>query len=88
MRKIKMKSTAAGPMGSFQVGNEYQVPDEIAGLFVEAGAAEYMDGGRKTADRPGTGDGRPVTEPVIETAVEPVETTFPTFGAFVLERIN
>jgi len=37
--KIKMLSTASGPMGSYMNGNTYIVDDRIGNAFVSAGAA-------------------------------------------------
>jgi hypothetical protein len=43
MRKIKMLSTAAGPKGSFQKGAIVQLDDATARVWVQGGAASYVE---------------------------------------------
>lgn len=38
--KIKMKSTAAGPSGTFNKGDIVDIPEEMAKSYIECGAAE------------------------------------------------
>ncbi len=60
LRKIRMKTTSAGPNGCYAPGQEVVVDEERAGLLVSGGYAEYMD--------------TPAKEPVIEAATaEPPE---------------
>lgn len=37
--KIQMRTTAAGPQGTYNAGQVYEVPKEIGLMFVDAGAA-------------------------------------------------
>lgn len=43
MRKVRMKTLAAGPDGCLQKGQVYELDDNKAANFVGAGFAEYMD---------------------------------------------
>jgi len=57
--KIKMKTTASGPAGSFLSGWEYDLPEDVAITFVEGGYAEILEKPRaktieiETATAPG-----------------------------------
>ena len=41
--KIKMKTTAAGPTGTYLSGWEYDLPEGIAIVFTEGGYAENLE---------------------------------------------
>lgn len=50
MPTIRMRTTAAGPMGTFQEGKVYpNVPAALASDLVAAGAAEWAEPRRETA---------------------------------------
>ena len=42
--RVRMMATAAGPAGTFQFGQVYDLDGELGAAFVAAGAAERLDG--------------------------------------------
>lgn len=43
MARVKMLKTACGPMGSFLAGKEYEITDDLALSFADAGAVTLLD---------------------------------------------
>lgn len=68
MARVKMLATAAGPNGSHGKGAVYDLPDDLALAYVEAGAATLLGDPVAKASAP--------QSPIVERAVVvPPETT-------------
>lgn len=66
MIRVRMLKLAAGPLGSFEQGREYDLDDGLAGLFVQAGAAEVV-----ALPPPPEAPPEPERAEEVETAVAP-----------------
>lgn len=52
MARVKMLKTAAGPLGSFMAGAQYEVADDTALAWAEAGACTLLHDLVEVATRP------------------------------------
>ena len=71
MRKVKMRTTAAGPLGVHPANSVQMVSEEVAKAYVDGGYAEYVDKRVETKTEEKKEEKAPV---IIETAsTEPEE---------------